>query len=341
MADNVLTVETAESLSLAVDSEKNSLEQMRTELYGVSKDVISSYKRYARAKDKVTVKKSARNLARLSKCEVDLGATIDHYDTAREKVQDALFAVISAHDKYLAALYPEDSASAKKSSRATESYIKKIERFIGKTDDSVACIISHYTLCICKADDGCDAEMAQNFAYDTQKTAPKAALVHTNEVEISPVSIDIGPTVERAVERAIAELSASLEKRIAETVSSVEIPVPESKDAAAIVSAAERLAAAGDAISGMISELDKMLADVSALVDRCHTVCDMQRSVADALRDVEEKQRLVNEEQARLVEAQAAVDDSLKEAIKVQKSLLKSNSKCIEKLDRQTKKIAK
>ena len=341
MADNVLTVETAESLSLAVDSEKNSLEQMRTELYGISKDVISSYKRYARSKDKVTVKRSARNLARLSKCEVDLGATIDHYDTAREKVQDALFAVIAAHDKYLASLYPEDTATAKRSSRATESYIKKIERFAQKTDDSVACIISHYTLRISKADDDCDTEMTQNLAYDTPKTAPRATAVHTNEVEISPVSIDIGPTVERAVERAIAELSTSLEKRIAETVSSVEIPVPESKDTAVIVSAAERLVAAGEAMTSMMSELDKMLADVGALVERCRTISEMQRCTADELSSIEEKQRAVNEEQARLVEAQAAVGDSLKEAVKVQKSLLKSNSKCIEKLDRQTKKIAK
>ena len=341
MADNVLTVETAESLSLAVNSEKSSLEQMRTELYGVSKDVISSYKRYARSKDKAAVKSSARNLARLSKCELDLGETIDHYDIAREKIQDVLFAVISAHDKQLTALYSEDSARAKKSSRAMDSYIKKIERFIGKTDDSVACIISHYTLRISNADDGVDAKMTQNFAYDTPKTVPRAAAVHTNEVEISPVSIDIGPTVERAVESAIAELSASLEKRIAETVSSVEIPVPESKDTAVIVSAAERLAAAGEAMTSMMSELDKMLTDVSALVERCRTISETQCSVADVLSSIEEKQRAVNDEQARLVEAQAAVDDSLKDAVKVQKSLLKSNSKCIEKLDRQTKKIVK
>ncbi len=338
MTDNVLTVDTAEALRLRVDSEKNSLEEMRTELYGVAKDVINSYKRYARAKDKASAKKSTRNLARLSKREADLGASIDSYDTAREKVQDALFAVISANDKHLEALYPEDSASAKRASRAMESYIRKTERFIEKTDDSIACITSHYTLRISKTDNEADAPVAQNSSYGTQNSAPKASFVHTNEVEISPVSIDIGPTVERAVERAIAELSDSLEKRIAETVSAVDIPVPESKDTAVIVAAAERLSAATEAMTGMITELDKMIGEVGAIVERCRTLADMQSSVADGLSGIEEKQRLVNEAQARLIEAQTEVDVSLKEAVKIQKSLLKSNSKCIEKLDKQRKK---
>jgi DNA repair ATPase RecN len=168
---------------------------------------------------------------------------------------------------------------------------------------------------------------------------PNTNYVHSNEVEISPVSIDIGPTVERAVERAIAELSASLDRKIAETVSAAEIPVPESKDTAVIVSAAERLATAGEAMSAMITQLNTMVDVLGELTEKCRAIAEAQSSVAAELRDIEQRQAAASEAQEKLLQAQVDVEESIKDAVKVQRSLLKSNSKCIEKLDKQIKKV--
>lgn len=340
MTDNVLTPDgVAEERRVALDSKKNTLEEVRVELFEASRDVIGSYRRYSCAKNKVSEKRSARNLSRLSKAEAELGTRIDSYNDSRSKMQDALDSVVAAYDEYLVSINVTGGpAATKKSARSMNACVRKVEKYIEKADDSVACILSHYTLCIR------DNEGGENDAW-TQKTPPvgensasSVSFVHTNEVAVSPVSIDIGPTVERAVERAISELSDSLEKRIAETVSAVEIPAPESKDTAVIVAASERLAAAAEAMAGVIGELDRMIGDVGMLVEKCRSVAEVQQCTAATVTEIEKSQRLVSEEQAQLIRAQATLEASLKETIKVQKSLLKSNSKCIEKLDRQTKK---
>lgn len=369
--DNLMAVDTAEALRLAIDNEKNSLEEVRTELFGSSKDVISSYKRYSRARGKVGEKRSPRNLARLSRAETELGAHIDAYNVARGRVQDALGAVVSAHDKYLEALsLSDDVATAKRSARSMDSYVRKIERFIEKTDDSVACISSHYTLRIRAAEDGeDDGELSPNSTNVAQKSVPNASFVHTNEVAVSPVSIDIGPTVERAVERAIAELSDTLEKRISETLRAVELPTPESTDTAALAGARDRLVTVSASLGELLENLDKIISDTEKMAEKCRAVVEMQRSAAREMQGIEVKQRLVNQEQAELVEAeevvlqhqkliterhaeiaeaqklsadavkqiteaQRAIDSSLKESLKSQKALLSSNSKYSERLNK-------
>lgn len=362
--DNLMAVDTAEALRLAIDNEKNSLEEVRTELFGCSKDVISSHKRYSRTRGKVSEKRSPRNLARLSRAETQLGAHIDAYNVARGRVQDALGSVVSAHDKYLEALsLSDDVATAKRSARSMDSYVRKIERFLEKTDDSVACISSHYTLRIRAAgNDGDDADLSPNSTNVVQKSVPSPSFVHTNEVAVPPVSIDIRPTVERAVERAIAELSDALEKRISETLHTFELPTAESADTDALAEAADRLVAVSASLGEVLERLDKIVADTGKMAEKCRAVVEMQRSAAREMQGIEVKQRLVNQEQAELVEAQEvvlqhqkliaerhaeiaeaqklsadavkqiaeaqrAIDSSLKESLKSQKALLLSNSK--------------
>ena len=115
MDDKAPALDTAEVLNLAIDAEKKSLDEKRAELHSASRDVIKSYKRYSRAKDKVAVKKSTRNLMRLEKSETELGMYIDGYGAAKERMQGALDAVVKAYEKYLEALcLSEDFGSAKR-----------------------------------------------------------------------------------------------------------------------------------------------------------------------------------------------------------------------------------
>jgi DNA repair ATPase RecN len=337
--DISMPLDNVEAHLLLVQSEKNTLEELRAELYAASKDVISSYKRYSHIKGKLANKDSARIRAKLRKAEGELGACIDAYSSVQSKVRASITTLVEVHDNYLSELHLSgDVSAAKKAARAMDSYLKRIEGFVERVHESVACISSHYTLCIRARDDEFESPVAEKNTYDVQKTVPNTNYVHSNEVEIPPVSIDIGPTVERAVERAIAELSATLDRKIAETVSGAEIPVPESKDTAVIVSAAERLATAGEAMSAMITQLNTMVDVLGELTEKCRAISEAQSSVAAELSDIEQRQSAVSEAQEKLLQAQVDVEESIKDAVKVQRSLLKSNSKCIEKLDKQIKK---
>ncbi len=319
MEDNVSAGDTAVVLRLTIDSEKNSLEERRVEFYGASKDVISSYKRYSRARDKVAQKRTTRNLMCLEKSQTELGMYIDAYTAAKARVQNALDTVIKANDKYLEALYlAEDSGGAKRASRGMDSYVKRIERFVDKTDDSIACISSFYTLHIRESGGESDESKTQNLTYGVQNSAPTATYVHTNEVEVSPVSIDIGPTVERAIERAIAEFSNALEKRISELAATGE------HNAAALSEAADKLTTTKAALTDLLADLDKIISDVGVLTDRCRQIADMQRSSTRELQGIEVKQRLVNQEQTELAEAQ--------------ENMLERQRVLTEKLNRQTEK---
>ena len=373
--DNLSIIDVAEAPRLLVESEKNTLEELRVELYGASRDVISSYKRYLRAKGRVGEKRSMRNLSKLSKAEMELGMFLDGYSAAHDKILASLSTLSVANDKYISELYlSDDTSGAKKAARAMDSYVRKIERYIDKVDDSVASISTHYKISINAAEDDRDTEMSQKTTNDAPKNVPNTAYVHSNEVEVSPVSIDIGPTIERAVERAIAELSSSLEKRIATTVAEAKLPSGESCDAELLVTAAERVGCAAKALEEVLGELDKVVADVGAMVEKCRAVVDMQRSATREMQGIEVKQRLVNQEQAALIEAQEVVlqhqkllaekhaeiteaqsistdvvtkivesqktiDASLKESIKVQKSLLASNAKYVEKLNKRIERV--
>ena len=369
--ESLLPVDNTEAVRLLVESEKNTLEGLREELYGTSRDVISSYKRYTRLKSKASEKKSVRIRARLAQAEDELGMYIDTYSLAQKKIQDSLVTLTGVHDKYVSELYlSDDISTAKKAARAMDSYVKRAERFVDKVNDSVACIASHYTLCIRARDEEKEIPVAEENAYDMQKNMPNTTYVHSNEVEISPVSINITPTVERAVERAINELSDALEKRIAETLSSVELPTGGTADTAAILDAADRLGTAAKVLSEVLCDLDKVVADVGTMVEKCRTVVEMQRSATREMQGIEVKQRLVNQEQtalieaqeivlqhqriltekhaeiadaqsltadvvAKIIESQKTIDSSLKDSIKAQKSLLSSNARYTEKLNKQ------
>ena len=368
-SDNGLIIDNAEASRLLVEGERNTLEELRAQMYGVSRDVISSYKRYSRSRSKVGAKESARALARLSKAEDELGRAISEYDVAKKRVHTSLSALMAVHGDYTGELYLSgDTTTAKRASRAMDSYTKRIERFIDKVDDSVACIVSLYTLRISVGDNKKEAYVSKDQTYGMQNTV-QSSVVHTSEVEVSPVSIDIGPTVERAVECAISELSGALEKRIVETLEATRLPVADSPDAALITDAAERIGNAAAALSTVLSDLDKVVADVGALADRCRAIVEMQRTTSREMQGIEVKQRLVNQEQTALIEAQEVVlqhqrliaekhteisgaqtamadavnsiiesqrsiDASLKESIKAQKSLLGSNAKYIERLNK-------
>ena len=163
-----------------------------------------------------------------------------------------------------------------------DSYTKRIERFIDKVNDSVACIASHYALCIRAKEEEKEPPVAEEIAYDAPKTVPNTTYVHSNEVEISPVSINIGPTVERAVERAIAELSDALDKRISETLSTVELPAGNTADAAAVLDAAERVSTAAKALSEVLADqVEKIVTGSSLkLVDEAKTGTKTSTSAA-------------------------------------------------------------
>ena len=307
MDDKAPALDTAEVLNLAIAAEKKSLDEKRAELHSASRDVIKSYKRYSRAKDKVAVKKSTRNLMRLEKSETELGMYIDGYAAAKERMQGALDAVVKAYEKYLEALcLSEDFGSAKKASRGMDSYVKRIERYINKEDNSVVCISSFYTLSMREPKGETDAERAQKSMSDVQSPTTTTSFVHTNEVEVSPVSIDISPTVERAVERAIEEFSSILDKRIAALDTATEY------NAAALSELADKIAAVDAAISGLLANLDKAVSNTGVPSDGC-PIIDVQESCTDGLQDVEveqtpveTEQTPVETEQTELIEAQQA-----------------------------------
>ena len=366
--EDIAQIDNTEAPRLLVESEKNNLESLREELYGTSKDVISSYKRYSRIRSKLAAKESVRTRAKLTKAEAELGMYIDAYNSSRNKVQTSLVVLIEVHDSYVSELHLSgDISAAKKAARAMDSYTKRIERFIDKVNDSVACIASHYALCIRAKEEEKEPALAEEIAYDVPKTVPNTTYVHSNEVEISPVSINIGPTVERAVERAITELSDALDKRISETLSTVELPAGNTADAAAVLDAAERVSTAAKALSEVLADLDTVIADVGAMVEKCRNIVEMQRGATREMQGIEVKQKLVNQEQtalieaqeivlqhqriisekhasiseaqslsadavAKIIESQTAIDSSLKDSIKAQKSLLKQ----YEKLNKQT-----
>ena len=303
-ADDISTVSIPATTCQRAESEKNSLEELRTELYGASKDVQGSYKRYARAKSKMNEKSSPRNLARLSKAEQELGMFIEGYDAAYKRVQQTLSSLVKVHGNYVGELYLSgDSASAKKASRAMDSYVKKVERFIQRVADSVACISSHYELCIRASGGEKDELVSQKSAYDGEKMLPSTSYVHTNEVAVTPVSIDIGPTVERAVERAISELSDALERRIAEALNALELPTV--SDTSALSDAANRLNLLSAYAGELVERLDKLVSDTERMAERCQRIVEMQRATARELQGIEVKQRLVNQE---LSEAQDALN---------------------------------
>ena len=364
----IAQIDNTEAPRLLVESEKNNLEGLREEMYGTSKDVISSYKRYTRIRSKLAAKESVRTRAKLTKAEAELGMYIDAYNSSRNKVQTSLTVLIEVHDSYVSELHLSgDISAAKKAARAMDSYTKRIERFIDKVNDSVACIASHYALCIRAKEEEKEPPVAEEIAYDVPKTVPNTTYVHSNEVEISPVSINIGPTVERAVERAIAELSDALDKRISETLATVDLPTGNTADTAVVLDAAERVSTAAKALSEVLADLDTVIADVGAMVEKCRNIVEMQRGATREMQGIEVKQKLVNQEQtalieaqeivlqhqriisekhasiseaqslsadavAKIIESQTAIDSSLKDSIKAQKSLLKQ----YEKLNKQT-----
>ena len=369
--DNLTTVDTTEAPRLLVDSAKNDLESLSSQLHSASKDLMSAYKAYSRAKRRASAKASSRNLTRLAVAEDELGMTVNEYTVLKKQAQTSLAALVEVHGDYTGELYLSgDMSGAKKAARAMDSYTKKAELGIERIDDSVAGILSLYKLRIGTKEDKKVPQTAKDERPSGARPAPAAAIVHTSEVEVSPVSIDIGPTVERAVECAIAQLSESLEKRIAQTLETAELPVADSPDTALITEAAERIGSAAATLSGVIADIDKVVTEVGALAERCRTIVEMQRSTSREMQGIEVKQRLVNQEQTALIEAQEvvlqhqrllaenqaklneaqatsvgavnsiiesqrAIDASLKVSIKAQKTLLSNNSRYVERLNGQ------
>ena len=372
--DHISIVDALEGARLRVESEKNSLEELREALYAASKDVISSYRVYSRARAKVAERSSTRNLTRLAKSEEQLGTFIEIYTSAQNQVKEGLSNLTRVHDAYMASLYTAgESFGAKRAARMMDSYVRRFERFIDKVDESVACISSHYTLHINAEERRKTVERSQNLIYGLKEPESAAPAVNAREVAAPMASTDISSTVESAVERAIAELSGELEKKISETISTSKTAQTESVDPAVILDAADRIGGAAVSLGHVIAELDKVISDVGVIVDKCRTVVEMQRSVTREMQGIEVKQRLVNQDQTaliesqdtvfrnqkaisekhaqigeaqalaadavtRIIESQKAIDASLKESIKVQKSLLGSNSKYIDKLNKKIEK---
>ena len=370
-SDKATAIDVVEASRLSVENKKSSLEELRVQMRGTSKDVTSSYKAYLRSKSKAAAKASARRLSRLSSEEGVLGQAIDAYSAVYKKVCASVDALVNARDSYVTEIHlTGDIKGAKKATRAINSYIKRKEKKISKIDDSVSCILSHYVHAIRPATNQKDIVKSRASSLGAKSSAQHSVPGRASEVEIAPVSIDISETVEHAVERAIAELSAALEQKIAETIAATQLPVTESSDISQLTEAAERIGNAASVLAGTLAELDKVVADVGALADKCRTIVEMQRSTSREMQGIEVKQRLVNQEQTALVEAQEVVlqhqklisekhseitqaqaasvdavnsiiksqkqiDSSLRESIKAQKLLLGSKSKYVDKLNKQ------
>ena len=177
-------------------------------------------------------------------------------------------------------------------------------------------------------------------------------------VNVAPVTLDIAPIVERAVNAAIARLNMGMEKKIDEYVANLQLPAPTVLPVAAPAKPAEEQAQPSPLLSNAnlalvsqlseeensihqqlkslcssVGELIEQLTELTTvyynlsqkqkeLADLQRTTNDMQRTTMREQQGIQVNQRVIAQDQASLTEEQAVISEKQKANLEKQKFLI-------------------
>ena len=179
-----------------------------------------------------------------------------------------------------------------------------------------------------------------NRRFDTESSITR--------VNVAPVTLDIAPIVERAINATIARLNLGMEKKIDEYVASLSLPAsgaalrpaesaPISQSSAALADQLaeeernihDRLKELCTSVGQLIDQLTELTTVYYNLSSKQKELADLQRSTNDMQRatlreqqGIQVNQRVIAQDQASLNEQQAIVMDKQKSNIEQQKLIL-------------------
>ena len=203
--------------------------------------------------------------------------------------------------------------------------------------------------------------MPMPYSYPPQQAAPEAKSNQTPN--IAPVSIDVSPMLEKALEATMQKFVAAVDKRIEKFVNEHPINIPA---AAPVAAPAAPVAAPASYASGEIANLEAtILEEEQALLDKLNSMIEELKTLANALNDLgtlsadiavkqstandmqrqtndiqrqtlrEQKgiqvgQRVINQDQAVVTQEQASLQEQQKGLLESQQALVEGQQAMVE-----------
>ncbi len=194
--------------------------------------------------------------------------------------------------------------------------------------------------------------MPMPYSYPPQQPAPEAKEQTPN---IAPVSIDVSPMLEKALEATMQKFVAAFDKRIEKFVNEHPVNIPATTAPQGVSYASGEIAnlegtivedeqALLDKLAAVMESLKALSDTVEALGARCAEIAakqnaandmmkqtnDMQRQTSREQKGIQVTQRVINQDQATVVAEQNALADQQKGLLESQQALVEGQQAMVE-----------
>ena len=194
--------------------------------------------------------------------------------------------------------------------------------------------------------------MPMPYSYPPQQPAPEAKEQTPN---IAPVSIDVSPMLEKALEATMQKFVAAFDKRIERFVNEHPVNIPATSAPASVSYASGEIAtlegaivedeqAIIDKLTTVMETLKALSETVEALSARCAELAEKQNAVNDMMKQtndmqrqtsreqkgIQVTQRVINQDQAVVIQEQTALADAQKGLLESQQALVEGQQAMVE-----------
>ena len=194
--------------------------------------------------------------------------------------------------------------------------------------------------------------MPMPYSYPPQQPTPE---VKEQTPSIAPVSIDVSPMLEKALEATMAKFVAAFDKRIERFVNEHPVNIPATSAPAGASYASGEIAtlegaivedeqAIIDKLTAVMEQLKALSETVEALGARCQEIAakqgavndmmkqtnDMQRQTSREQKGIQVSQRVINQDHAFVTQEQAALAEAQKGLLENQQALVEGQQAMVE-----------
>lgn len=358
---------------------KADIKEALSEYRKVSRIVKRTGQAYLKRQKKSEKSGSDRAALRSDRAEEAYRFTRREYDSIGKRLKDCLSAIESEYTRVIDAHRARGNIKAmERAYSELDSYRDGVLSAIEKIDTATPNLLDEDDIDL----DGLDYLDEPEYPDEpevreeprvTERREPPRAPAHitstVTSVTVEPVSIDVTPIVERAIESFVSRLDAGLSARLDEYVRAIELPDVSAHIATSVVQPA---AAAVPAVSGEVTALStELLSEEEHIVEKLRTMCtsiaslleemtalsasyhdislkcrelaelqrtvnDMQRHTAREQKGVGVNQKLIADEQAEIIAAGTLVAESQKELAERQSALAALESEAVAISERNT-----
>ncbi len=341
----------------AIKTYKADMKDELREYKRLSRVVNDAYSAYDKARDLVSRRPGTKNEKRLSRAEESYRFARSEFERARVRINNILASVEREYSKLMDTYRARGNMKA--AERAHIEHEEYRESVLSALDKSDTLKPAPQPKEETPALDAPELDAQKMPARDTEspvtQTPPQkpAAVTSTvTSVTVAPVTIDITPIVERAIDSFIERLDIGLARRLEEytgalelprvsenTVNIVPVPATTAPDGGAVTELgaelleeeehiAEKLRTMCSSISTLLDELTSLSSAYHDISLKCRelaeiqrTLNDMQRHTAREMKGVQVNQKLVADEQAELIAAETLVVESQRELIERERAV--------------------